>query len=104
MIGPSFAAWAEKTAVAPSSFLGSKKKTGTSASGGQAVQLATAVVDVAVESSRELPPRPGLRLEEQPAEHPGRRDGLAVRAEDPGRHRRAPAEHDVDLPAVGCRA
>ena len=67
--------------------------------GGQAVQLEPAVVDVAVESPADTPPWPRLRLEEDPAEHPGLPDGLAVRPDDPALHGRAAAERDVDLRA-----
>ena len=102
VIGPSFAALTENRPWRRAGSSDRRRRRGPRRRVGQAVQLAMAVVDVAVESSRELPPRPGLRLEEQPAEHPGRRDGLAVRAEDPGGHRRAAAEDDVDLPAVGA--
>ena len=103
MIGPSFAALPEKLAVAPSWFFGSKKKTGTSASGARPCSSQWPSWTSPWNRPRELPPRPGLRLEEEPAEHPGRPDGLSVRPDDPGLHRRAAAEHDVDLPAVGAR-
>ena len=102
MIGPSFAALTENRAVAPSWFFGSKKKTGTSASGARPCSSQWPLWTSPWNRPAELPPWPRLRLKEQPAEHPGRRDGLSVRADDPGLHRRAAAEHDVDLPTVGA--
>ena len=67
------------------------------------MQLATAVADVAVISSPRNSPGHGLRLQEEPAEHLGLPDGVAVRADDSSLDGRAAAEHDVDLLSFAAR-
>src|SRR5262249_22185274 len=49
------------------------------------------------------PPRPTSRIEDDPAEHPGLPDGLAIRPDDLAFHRHAAAEHQVDFLAACAR-